>query len=106
MLKVVHRKHLHPQIKKHFDFSNDRYAWYWIYLTWKGKVIRVFNTYEWYIVKRTKNYVVWKNYYYDEKDSPIVLTKFKSIKKVVCWKTEPYNNLNWDLIEKEEDYRR
>jgi len=94
MLKANHRKDCHPQIKKHFDFSNDRYAWYWIYFSHY-----IFNTYEWYIVKRTKNYSVWKNYYYDEKDSPVWIVNHKKIKKVVCWKTQPYNHLNWDLIE-------
>lgn len=77
---IKHQKGLHPCIKKHFDFSNDKFAWYWIYF--KG---RIFNTYDWYIAKRTKNYIVWKNYYWGEKGKEII-TSLNKIKKVVCWK--------------------
>ena len=99
-LKANHSKGIHPVLKRHFDFTNDRYSWYWIYM----KAGYIFNTYDWYIDKVTKNYVIWRNIYcYGEEDEPIIKVQFKSIRKVICWKTNPYNNLNWDLLDKEEN---
>lgn len=97
----THTKGCHPETKKHFDFSNDRFAWYWIYLTHNKRVVRIFNTYEWYIYKRLKDCFLWKNYYDDEKENSIIKTKFKQIKKVIYFKTEKYNNYQWELLESE-----
>ena len=94
---IKHRPGSHPITKKHFDFSNDRYAWYWIYL----KTGRVFNTYDWYIAYRTKSFVAWKNYYYLN-NSPIIRTSYKKIKKVICWRTRKYDLLREEMYEQED----
>lgn len=102
MLPIRYRKGCHPQIKKHFDFSNDRYSWYWIYF--RGYI---FNTYEWYIASKGKYYVVWKNMYcIGEKDEPVVKVKLSKIKKVVCWKVGEYHHMAewfWNLPEEDKN---
>jgi hypothetical protein len=77
---LKHRPGCHPIIKRKYDFSEDKYAWYWIYL----KDGSVFNTYDWYVASSGPLYTHWKNFYYaDHKGLKI---KNKWIKKVVCWK--------------------
>ena len=97
MIPIKHRPKLHPQIKKHFNFSNDRFSWYWIYITYKGGVCHIFNTYDWDIVKKTKHYIVWKNIY---KNELIIKVKLKQVHKVVCWKTQKYNLFQSEVIER------
>ena len=80
---LKHYPGIHPIIKRKYDFSEDKYAYYWIYL----KDGTVFNTYDWYVVSSGSIYTHWKNIYYgDDSDHKGIKIKNKWIKKVVCWK--------------------
>ena len=78
-----HHPGCHPIIKRKYDFSEDKYAWYWVYL----KDGSMFNTYEWYVESSGPLFTIWKNMYYgNDPDGPVIRVKNRWIKKVVCWK--------------------
>lgn len=68
----------YKEVKHTAILDRDDHAYYWIFLS----TGRTFNTYEWYIASKGKHFIVWKNYYYDEKNSPVIITKRKQIKKI------------------------
>lgn len=76
----------HKETKHTGILDRDAYGYYWIFLS----TGRVFNTYEWYIASKGKYFIVWKNYYYDEEDSPVIITKRKQIKKIWAFYKRKY----------------
>ena len=71
------------KVTKHTTILDyDRFGVYWIFTAH-----RMFNTYDWAMVKKTKDYIIWKNVYYDPDDPkcPTVRVRRKQVKKIIAF---------------------